>query len=81
MKEISPECDYMVKGSKLIELDSLNSRLNRTVNAAYHALLEMSAWMGIPESKRMLQIKELMSNVTYCAENDLRHLDSTEEGQ
>ncbi len=61
------------------ELDSLSTKIQRTVNAAYHALLEMSAWMGIPEKKRHAQIEELMSNVKYCAEHDLRHIDESQE--
>ena len=56
-------------------IQSDDVKLKRTVNAAYHALLEMSAWMGIPEKKRMKQIYHLMENVKYCAENDLREQD------
>lgn len=52
--------------NKLIKI-----RLERTVDAAYHALLEMSAWMGLPESKRQHQIEEHMSNVKFCAENNV----------
>lgn len=59
------------------DVDDLKIRLKRTVNAAYHALLEMSAWMGIPEKKRHAMIESLMDNVRYCAENDCRHLDNT----
>lgn len=47
------------------ELKLVQIRLERTVNAAYHALLEMSAWLGIPEKKRMAHIKELMSNIEF----------------
>src|SRR5260221_8249540 len=47
-------------------------RCERVVSAAYHALLEMSAWMGISEAKRTKQIEYLMENVRYCAEHDLR---------
>lgn len=57
------------------EIEDKTVRLKRTVNAAYYALLEMSAWMGIPEKKREKQIEQGMENVKYCAENDLRHLD------
>lgn len=53
------------------EMDLLKIRLKRTVNASYNALLEMSAWMGIPEKKRHAQIEELMSNVKFCAENNM----------
>ncbi len=53
------------------ELMLAEIRLSRTVDAAYHALLEMSAWMGIPQSKRMAHIKEHMSNVIFCAENNV----------
>jgi len=56
-------------------IEDYDVRLKRTVNTAYHALLEMSAWLGIPEEKRHKHIEELMSNVKYCAENDLRHMD------
>ncbi len=38
------------------ELELTKIRLERTVDAAYHALLEMSAWMGIPESKRQCPV-------------------------
>ena len=58
-----------------IQIQVLSVKLQRTVNAAYHALLEMSAWMGIPESKRAAQIESVMSNVRFCAEHDLRHMD------
>lgn len=57
------------------ETKDLSIKLQRTVSAAYHALLEMSAWMGIPEDKRHERIKYLMENVKYCAEHDLRHID------
>lgn len=57
------------------KLADLETRLKRTVSAAYYALLETTAWMGIPEHKRHAWIEEMMSNVRYCAENDLRHLD------
>lgn len=53
----------------------LSIKLQRTVNAAYHALLEMSAFLGIPEHKRAKQIEQQMENVRYCAEHDLRHID------
>lgn len=53
------------------ELELTKIRLERTVDAAYHALLEMSAWMGIPESKRQAHIQEHMSNVIFCAKNNL----------
>lgn len=61
------------------ELKSLSVKLQRTVNAAYHALLEMSAWMGIPEEKREKQIDYLMENIKFCAEHDLRHIDDSQE--
>lgn len=57
------------------KITDLEIRLKRTVNAAFHALLEMTAWMGIPEGKRKKQIEYLMENIKYCAENDLRHFD------
>lgn len=60
------------------ENENLSVKIQRTVNAAYHALLEMSAWLGIPEKKRNGQIKCLMENVKFCAEHDLRHLDRKE---
>lgn len=50
----------------------LELRLTRTVDAAFCALLEMSAFLGIPGKKRKKQIDYLMENVRYCAENDLR---------
>lgn len=46
-------------------------RLLRTVDAAYHALLAATAWMGIKESKREAFIAEHMSNVKFCAENNV----------
>lgn len=55
--------------------EDLETKLSRTVSAAFHALLEMSAWMGIPEKKRIKQVNYLMENVTYCAENDCREFD------
>lgn len=59
------------------EIEQIKIRLERTLSASYHALLEMSAWMGIPEHKREKQIKELMSSVIYCAENDLKDREKT----
>lgn len=53
------------------DLELAEIRLKRTVSAAYHALLGMSAWLGIPEKKRHAQIEELMSNVKFCAENNV----------
>lgn len=52
--------------------DKLLVRIERTKSAAYHALLQMSAWIGIPEHKRMEQIKYLMENVNYCADIDIQ---------
>lgn len=57
------------------KVNDLETKLSRTVSAAFHALLEMSAWMGIPEKKRIKQVDYLMENVTYCAENDCREFD------
>jgi hypothetical protein len=59
------------------EATGLSVKLQRTVNAARGALLEMSAWMGIPEKKRQKQIELGMENVKYCAEHDLRHVDES----
>ena len=81
---ISERCNCMV--STYIEeiedlkeqIDVLSVKLQRTVSAAYHALLEMTAWMGIPEKKRHAQIKYLMENVEYCAEHDIRHVDESQ---
>lgn len=56
----------------------LSTKLQRTVSATYYALLEMSAWMGIPEKKREKQIEVLMENVRYCADHDLRELDESQ---
>lgn len=57
------------------EVENLSIKLQRTVNAAHSALLETTAWMGIPEKKRDNQINQAMENVKYCAEHDLRHQD------
>lgn len=57
------------------KIQDLETKLKRTVSAAYHALLEMSAWMGIPEKKRLKQIDYFMKNVQYCADHDLREHD------
>lgn len=54
------------------EYDKLLVRIERTKSAAYHALLQMSAWIGIPEHKRMEQIKHLMVNINYCADIDIQ---------
>lgn len=57
--------------SEIIEENlMLRNRLRRTVHAAEHALLEMSAFLGIPEKKRLNQVKNLMENVRFCADND-----------
>lgn len=66
------------RAEELIRLKAENARLldriekqdrmlKRTESAALHALLEMSAWMGIPEHKRAKRVASLMSNVTFCA--------------
>lgn len=60
------------------ERDDLSIKLQRTVSAAFHALLETTAWLGIPEAKRDAHIEEAMSNVKYCAEHDLRTQDESE---
>ena len=46
-------------------------RKDRTVSAAFHALLEMSAWLGVPQDKRMKQIEHLMEGVKFRAEKDV----------
>lgn len=56
--------------------DKLLVRIERTKSAAYHALLEMSAWLGIPEHKRKAQIEYLMKNVNYCADIDISKRDN-----
>lgn len=61
------------------EVELLNTKLLRTVSAAHSALLEMSAWLGVPEKKRHAQIERLMENVKFCAEHDLRHLDGLDK--
>lgn len=50
------------------ELDHTKIANSRSVDAAYHALLAISAWMGIPEKKRADYIEEQMSNVRFCAD-------------
>lgn len=60
------------------EVAALSVKIQRTVDAAYHALLEMTAWMGIPDKKRSKQIEQYMENVKYCAEHDLRHIDESQ---
>jgi hypothetical protein len=50
------------------EVEKYKNANARVVDAAYHALLEMSAWLGINQSKRMSYIEELMSNVRFCAD-------------
>lgn len=57
------------------EIENLSIKLQRTVSAAYGALLETTAWMGIPEKKRENHINSAMGNVKHCAEHDLRQLD------
>lgn len=73
---------FCVQGIEMIPINEYNNlrtdlsiKIQRTVNAAYHALLEISAWMGIPEKKRHKWIEEAMSNVKYCAKHDLRLMD------
>ncbi len=57
----------------------LSIKLQRTVSAAYSALLEISAWLGIPDEKRLNYIETAMENVKFCAEHDLRHMDESQE--
>jgi hypothetical protein len=54
-------------------IEDLNIKLQRTVDAAYKALLEMSAFVGIPEEKRHKQIEYLMENVRSCAGQECDH--------
>lgn len=68
---------HEVARSDALEKD-FSTKLQRTVRAAYHALLEMSAWLGIPEHKRIKQVEQLMENVKYCAEHDLKHVDESQ---
>lgn len=60
------------------EITEISIKLQRTVNAAHGALLETTAWMGIPENRRAKHIEEAMSNVKYCAEHDLRDVDESQ---
>lgn len=76
MKAVSEELEACKK-----ENESLGVKLNRTVSAAYHGMLELTAYMGIPQSKRENIIKEQMSNVEYCAANDLRRHDLDQVNQ
>lgn len=70
---------YDALQKKLEEAEAdLSIKLQRTVSAAHHALLEMSAWLGIPEKKRAAYIEEMMSNVRYCAEHNLRKHDESQ---
>lgn len=58
--------------ARIAELEESNRLLKianeRTVSAAYHALLEMSAWLGINQSKRISHVDNLMENVKFCAD-------------
>lgn len=60
--------------ARIAELEESNRLLKianeRTVSAAYHALLEMSAWLGINQSKRISHIDNLMENVKFCADEN-----------
>jgi hypothetical protein len=40
----------------------------------YFGLLEMSAWMGIPEKKREQQVQEILSNYQYKIEETIKKL-------
>ncbi len=46
-------------------------RLERTQHAAWCALMEMSAWLGLPEKRRNQHIESLMENVKFCAKNNV----------
>lgn len=50
------------------ESDHLKIANSRSVDAAYYALLEISAWLGIPEKKRDEYVKQQMENVIFCAD-------------
>lgn len=70
-------CDRLIELMDMKkDYDKLLVRLERTKSAAYHALLEMSAWLGIPEHKRKAQIEYLMKNVNYCADTDISKRDN-----
>lgn len=68
VKELELELTKCKTDSKALKL--AEKRLSRTVSAAYHALLEMSAWLGVPEKKRTKYIDDHMSNVHFCAKNN-----------
>jgi len=53
------------------KLRLVNIRLERTKEAAYYAMLRITAYMGIPEAKRLEWIKEEMDNLIYSADNNL----------
>lgn len=61
------------------EIDLYKNANIRTIDAAYHALLEMSAWLGINPAKRDSYIEELMSNVRFCADIKNQHLTKKDE--
>ena len=63
------------------EIRKLRLANARSVDAAFHALLEMSAWMGIPEKKRHSMIEQLMENVKFCADEKNQPLTQTEGGK
>lgn len=55
------------------ELEKAKIRIERGRSAAFFALLEMSAWLGIPEKKRMTQVRNYMSNVNFCLDMDIEN--------
>ena len=72
--------EYSALASRDEEIRKLKLANARSVDAAFHALLEMSAWMGIPENKRHSMIEELMENVKFCADVKNQLLTQTEGG-
>ena len=73
--------EYSTLASRDEEIRKLKLANARSVDAAFHALLEMSAWMGIPENKRHSMIEELMENVKFCADVKNQLLTQTEGGE
>lgn len=62
-----PRIEEIEHENKLMQI-----RLARTVDAAYHAMLEITGGLGIPERNREKMIADHMSNVRFCAKNNLR---------
>lgn len=72
-ERLTEEFEYEIeKREDIIEI--LVNEFSRAIDGSYHALLEMTAWLGIPEKKRMKAVEHSMENILFIYNNAMNEI-------